>query len=70
VVNRKVWGGNRTWRGAQAQSILMSVLQTCHQQALNVIEYLSHILCSRQPLPLLTRTRKTITQKQGETWQQ
>lgn len=57
VVNRKVWGGNRTWRGAKAQSILMSVLQTCHQQALNTIEYLSRTLCSRQPLPLLAGTR-------------
>lgn len=57
VVNRKVWGGNRTWRGAQAQSILMSVLQTCHQQALDAIAYLSRTLCSRQPLPLLAGMR-------------
>lgn len=28
VVNRKVWGGNRTDAGARAQSVLMSVLQT------------------------------------------
>ena len=27
VVNRKVWGGNRTDAGARAQSVLMSVLQ-------------------------------------------
>ncbi|MFZ0713866.1 IS66 family transposase, partial [Mycobacterium sp.] len=32
VVNRKVWGGNRTWAGAQAQAILMSVLRTCAQR--------------------------------------
>ena len=25
VMLRKVWGGNRTWAGARAQSILMSV---------------------------------------------
>ena len=25
VILRKVWGGNRTWAGAQAQSVLMSV---------------------------------------------
>jgi transposase len=31
VVNRKVWGGNRTWIGAHAQAILMSVLATCRQ---------------------------------------
>lgn len=29
VVNRKVWGGNRTWRGASTQQVLVSLLQTC-----------------------------------------
>lgn len=32
VIARKVWGGNRTARGARAQSVLMSVLRTCRQQ--------------------------------------
>jgi transposase len=32
VVNRKVWGGNRTKTGAHTQEVLMSVLRTCHQQ--------------------------------------
>jgi len=32
VVNRKVWGGNRTWLGARWQSILMSVIRTCEQR--------------------------------------
>jgi hypothetical protein len=32
VVARKVWGRNRTPRGAQTQSILLSFLQTCRQQ--------------------------------------
>jgi transposase len=32
VMARKVWGGNRTWRGARTQQILASVLRTCHQQ--------------------------------------
>jgi transposase len=32
VVARKVWGGNRTWRGARTQEILASVLRTCRQQ--------------------------------------
>jgi len=26
---RKVWGGSRTWVGARAQSVLMSVWRTC-----------------------------------------
>jgi hypothetical protein len=32
VVARQVWRGNRTPRGAQTQSILVSFLQTCRQQ--------------------------------------
>jgi transposase len=32
VIARKVWGGNRTWAGAQTQHILVSVLRTCWQQ--------------------------------------
>jgi len=32
VVARKVWGGNRTWRGARTQQILMSVMRTGSQQ--------------------------------------
>lgn len=44
VVNRKVWGGNRTAAGAQAQAITMSVLQTCRQQALDAFTYISQTL--------------------------
>jgi len=49
VVNRKVWGGNRTWLGAQAQSILMSVMRTCQQRDIETLEFLSNTLCSNQP---------------------
>ncbi len=35
VVNRKVWGGNRTVAGARAQAILMSIFRTCQQQMLD-----------------------------------
>jgi transposase len=45
VVNRKVWGGNRTAAGAQAQSVLMSVLRTCSQQGHNALAYVSQSLC-------------------------
>jgi len=40
VVNRKVWGGNRTWPGAASQSILTSVLRTCEQRALTAYDFL------------------------------
>jgi transposase len=46
VVNRKVWGGNRTPAGAKAQSILMSVLETCRRHAHSVVDYVSQTLRS------------------------
>lgn len=61
VVNRKVWGGNRTPAGAKAQSILMSVLETCRRQAHRAVDYLSQTLRSfgsrlvQRPVLLLGR---------------
>jgi len=49
VVNRKVWGGNRTWAGAQAQSRLMSVIRTCSQRALEPFSFLRTLLCQPHP---------------------
>lgn len=54
VVNRKVWGGNRTHSGAHAQSILMSVIATCHRNSTDVLQFLSNTLRSTKPIPLLT----------------
>lgn len=51
VVNRKVWGGNRTWPGAEAQSILTSVLRTLGQRGHAAIAWLAQTL--RRPTPLL-----------------
>ena len=49
VVNRKVWGGNRSWAGAQAQGILMSVIRTCRQRTVEPFEFLLEVLCRTQP---------------------
>lgn len=61
VVNRKVWGGNRTAVGARAQSVLMSVVETCRRQGHAVLDYLSHTLRSvgnlLLPRPVLLPTR-------------
>ena len=38
------WGGNRTWAGARAQSVLMSVWRTCWQQRRSALDFLSHLL--------------------------
>jgi transposase len=45
VVTRKVWGGNRTWAGADAWQVLASVLRTASQQ-------------DRDPIELLDRPRR------------
>jgi transposase len=44
VILRKVWGGNRTWVGARAQAVLMSVWRTCWQQGRSALDYLSQLL--------------------------
>ena len=53
MVNRKVWGGNRTWLGAQAQSILMSVIRTCGQRDIDPFAFLINVLCSPKPQLIL-----------------
>jgi transposase len=50
VVNRKVWGGNRTWAGAAAQATLCSVLRTLRQRGHDPIAFL--VAARRAPAPL------------------
>ncbi len=50
VVNRKVWGGNRTWLGARAQSVLTSVIRTCLQRHHDPLMFLVQALTSPVPL--------------------
>lgn len=52
VVNRKVWGGNRTWRGARTQSVLMSVLNTLRLRGEDAIDWLQRTLLHQHP-PIL-----------------
>lgn len=52
VVNRKVWGGNRTWPGARAQSVLTSVIRTCLQRHHEPLTILTQALTSPVPLSL------------------
>jgi transposase len=44
VILRKVWGGSRTWGGAWAQAVLMSVWRTCWQQGRSALDFLSQLL--------------------------
>ena len=59
VVTRKVWGRNRTSRGAYTQSILVSILRTCRQQLRSASSILQGLICASQPKPLdlITSTR-------------
>jgi transposase len=45
VVNRKVWGGNRTEAGAAAHGVLLSVLRTCQQRLISAFDYVRDTLC-------------------------
>ncbi|MDQ6804615.1 MAG: transposase [Actinomycetota bacterium] len=56
VVNRKHWGGNRTWHGADTQHVLMSVIRTARQQHADPIKLLSDL--QRQPIPTVTTALK------------
>lgn len=49
VVTRKVWGGNRTPRGAHTQSVLVSILHTCRQQLRPAISVVARLLRSPKP---------------------
>jgi transposase len=49
VILRKVWGGNRTWIGARAQAVLMSVWRTCWQRGQNAVTILSQLLRRCRP---------------------
>jgi hypothetical protein len=51
VVTRKVWGGNRTPAGARAQSILLSVFQTCRQRHRSAVPLLRRLICSPRCAP-------------------
>ena len=54
VVNRKVWGGaTALGAGAQAQSILMSMIRICSQRDLKPFTFLLQVLCrhSRNSFP-------------------
>jgi transposase len=42
IVNRKVWGGNRTEAGGEAQAITGSVLQTCKNKVIDSFAFCSN----------------------------
>ena len=58
---RKNWGGNRTPRGARAQAVLTSILQTAQQQGKKPFDVLLELLGGRdkhQILDLVPGTRE------------
>jgi len=59
VVNRKVCGGNRTERGAQAQATLMTVMETCARQAVDIFTFLAEARCATAPVTIFGRQTDT-----------
>jgi len=53
IVNRKVWGGNRTEDGAAAQGILSSALKTLALTGRHAIDWISGLLRNPADIPLL-----------------
>jgi len=49
IVNRKSWGGNRTWHGARTQQITMSVIRTARQQNIDPVDLTISAQHHRQP---------------------
>ncbi|MDQ6949196.1 MAG: IS66 family transposase [Actinomycetota bacterium] len=41
AVNRKVWGGNRTWAGADTYGVIVSVLATAAKNGIDGLDYLA-----------------------------
>lgn len=54
---RKNWGGNRTEKGARAQAVLTSILQTAKRQGQNPFAVVVELLCGRNPHPILALVR-------------
>jgi transposase len=57
VVNRKVWGGNRTWVGGMAQRVLMSLARTLVQRGQDVLQWFSQLRRSTTQLILPAAAR-------------
>lgn len=53
VVARKNWGGNRTEKGARAQAVLTSILQTAQQQGKKPLEVLIALLLGKEQAKIL-----------------
>ncbi len=51
VVNRKTWGGNRTWAGAATQGVITSIIATAAKHGLDPVDYLA--ARARAPDPAL-----------------
>jgi transposase len=52
VVNRKVWGGNRTWLGAHIQAALTSLAVTLTQRGQDLLAWFAHARRALTPLAL------------------
>ncbi len=51
VINRKTSGGNRTFNGAHAQAVIMSILRTAKLRSISAMDVLADMLRTPEPLP-------------------
>ena len=58
---RKNWGGNRTWKGARAQSVLTSLIQTGKQQGKDPFQLLLELFYSSDPEKILDLLPQTVS---------
>jgi transposase len=64
VINRKHWGGNRTWHGAATQQVLMSIIRTARQQHVDPIALLADL--QRQAAPTVAAALTIPTSQSAE----
>jgi transposase len=61
VISRKTTGCNKTAQGAEAHAILASILATCHQQAVPVLDFLVRLQQDRERPPSIGPPQTTST---------
>ncbi len=49
MVNRKTWGGNRTWAGAKTLGVITSVIATAAKHGIDPVAYLAQRARSPDP---------------------
>jgi hypothetical protein len=68
AVNGKVWSGNRTWLGARAQSVILSVIGTRIPRHIEALAFLAEALTSPTPALLAQPRHEAADNYDGASW--